>query len=83
MAHAAATTTVDERRLDEAASLEEERLDDLGVDDHDLAELDDDELDAAIRDGSVIEVAEARQEALADPAEAVRTWGRRLPAVAG
>jgi len=29
------------------------------------------------------EVAEAREKALADPAAAVRTWGRRLPAAAG
>ena len=58
MAHAAATTTADEPRLDATASLEVGRLDDLAVDDDDLAELDDDELDAAIRDGSVIEVAD-------------------------
>ena len=58
---AAASTRADEA-TQETASLVDERLadfdlDDLG-DDHDLAELDDDELDAAIRDGSVIEVAD-------------------------
>jgi len=58
MAHAAATRTDEEPRLDATASLEVGRLDDLAVDDDDLAELDDDELDAAIRDGSVIEVAD-------------------------
>jgi hypothetical protein len=62
MAHAAATTTATEHEVDGTVSLEEERFeeyfDDIGIDDHDLAELDDDDLDAAIRDGSVIEVAD-------------------------